>query len=127
MVKKYLMMYYFSFLITITLVIYTNYKALNLLNVGKINISNDFSNCIFLIDFIMVIIFTVLIFKKKKISVNNTLLPVVYICFFIVVLILCFLFNSKVIIPYMHFGYYLIFINIGLLFLNIYSFALIKK
>jgi hypothetical protein len=126
--KKYLVLYYISFVITLAFSIYSTYKTRNLYSIGDdANIvSNLLGNVLVFINFVLVIIFTILILKKKKIKVDNIILPVCYILFSIIVVVLCLLFNDKVIIPYMHFEYYLFFINIGFLFVNSYSLFLIN-
>lgn len=129
--KKYLVLYYFSFVITILFMGYASYKYLKIISIGDIGfseiISHIFDGVIGIINIIMVVIFTILVLKRKKIKVDNNLFPIAYICFFTIVVALCFIFNNKVMVPYMHFNYYLFFINIGYLLLNIYSLLLVNK
>jgi len=128
--NKYLILYYISFVITIAFSVFSTYKYHALYGIGEeINtglITNILENIFVVINLILVIAFTILIIKKKKIVVDSLMLPISYICFFIIVMILCFLFNNKVMVPYIHFEYYLFFINTGLLFLNSYSLFLIN-
>ena len=126
----YLILYYVSFLVTIVFVGFTIYKSTGLLSYfdGSFSetISRDFSNIFYVIIILLVIIFTILILKKKKIQVSSIVLPIIYLCFFAGLVILCFLFNNKVMVRYVHFEYYSIFVCIGYLFLNVYSLLLIK-
>ena len=128
--KKYLLLYYFSFVITILFTGFATYKNLELLEIGDIGfisiLSNMMQNIIFLINMVLVIVFTVLLLRKRKLVVDSLWLPIMYVCFFTIVLILSFLFNNKVMISYLHFEYYAFFINIGYLLLNGYSLLLIK-
>ena len=129
--KKYLVLYYISFVITLIFTIYSSLKSLNLYSISEENntfkelSSSIFGSALFVINLILVIVFTILIWKKK-IKVDNIILPIIYIVFFTIVVILTLLFNNKVLISYMHFDYYLFFINTGYVLLNIYSLCLIN-
>ena len=57
---------------------------------------------------------------------NISKLPITYIIFTIIVLIICILFNNKLVIPYIHYSYYLKFILINYILLNTYSLLSIK-
>ena len=128
--KKFLLLYYLSFVITILFTGFATYKNLELLEIGDIGfvsiLSDMMQNIIFLINMVLVIVFTVLLLRKRKIVVDSLWLPIIYVCFFTIVLVMCLLFNNKVVIPYLHLGYYTSFINVGYLFLNGYSLLLIK-
>ena len=78
-------------------------------------------------NFILFIIFTIKIIKKKKLNNIRLVMPISYIIFSIIILVICFMFNQKVIYPYIHFGYYLTFIYIAYLILNIYSILCLTK
>ena len=125
--NKYIVLYYLSFVITMAFVIFSSYKYLEILSLNGNTLLSEMSNNILgIINLILVIVFTILLIKKKKIQVESMLFPYVYLAFFVIVLSLCFLFNSKVMISYMHFEYYTFFIGIGYLLFNIYSLLLIK-
>lgn len=111
--KKYLILYYICFLSTL---------LFSILTTSIFNISTLLLTINILISFI----FTYLIIKYKKLQIKNLLFPISYIIFFIIILILCFLFNNKVLIEYIHFQYYQLFILINFLLLNIYSVLSIK-
>ena len=128
--KKYIILYYLSFIITLSFMVFSSYKYSELVSLGEYSLSEVFfdlkDNILGIINIILVIVFTVLLLKKKKLQKENILFPIAYICFFTIVVVLCYLFNNKVIIPYMHFSYYLFFINVGYFFLNGYSLLTIK-
>jgi len=129
--KKYLVLYYVSFFMTLIFTVYSCIKTHSLYELEGINtfggiISGVLENTLAVINIIIVIIFTVLFLKSKKIAVDSLIHPTIYLIFLFVMVVLCFLFNNKVIISYMHFDYYLFFINIGYLFLNVYSLLIIK-
>ena len=128
--KKYLVLYYFSFIVTILFTGFSTYKSMELLEIGDINftslLSNMTGNILLFINIVLVIIFTVLIICKRKLVIDSLLLPIIYISFFTIVVLLSFLFNNKVMVSYLHFEYYAFFINIGYLILNCYSLLLIK-
>ena len=130
MTKKYLILYYLAFIVTVLFFGYSLSKSLYLFSYydGGFSgfISNAYLNTLGIINLLLVIIFTVLLLKKKKINVENIVFPIVYICFFVTICILCFLFNNKVMVMYIHFEYYLALISVGYLFFNIYSLLSIK-
>lgn len=106
--KNYLILYYICFIATILFSIITS-------------LGFNMSSVLLIINVMLGIIFTVLIIKIKKINVNSLIFPISYIIFFIVVVGLCILFNLKVLVPFVHFGYYQFFILINFLLLNVYS------
>ena len=128
--KKYLVLYYFSFIVTILFTGFSIYKSMELLEIGDINftslLSNMTGNILLFVNIVLVIIFTILIIRKRKLVIDSLLLPIIYISFFTIVVLLSFLFNNKVMVSYLHFEYYAFFINIGYLILNCYSLLLIK-
>ena len=130
MKKKYLLLYYLSFIITLLFIGFATYKNLGLFAMNDISFSSVLSEMIqiiiLLINIVLVIVFTVLILRNKKLEIDNIWLPIIYISFLVLVLIMCFLFNNKVMVSYLHFEYYALFINIGYLLLNCYSLLLIK-
>jgi len=106
--KNYLILYYICFIATILFSIITS-------------LCFNMSSVLLIINVILGIIFTGLIIKIKKINVNSLIFPISYIIFFIVVVGLCILFNTKVLVQFVHFGYYQFFILINFLLLNVYS------
>lgn len=130
MKKKYLLLYYLSFVITLLFIVFATYKNIGLFEISDTNFSSVLSemrqNIVLLVNMVLVIVFTILILRKRKLMIDNIWLPVIYISFLAFVLIMCFLFNNKVMVLYLHFEYYAFFINIGYLLLNCYSLLLIK-
>ena len=126
--KVFLSLYYIALLLTIFVVyipnLLPNYNEFNI----YVNLSS-FSIFLVFINFVLIIIFSILLFKKE-INKVNILFPLLYLFFTIIVLILCVLFNKRLIIPNIHYSYYINFILINYTLLNIYailSFNNVKK
>ena len=131
--KNYLIIYYICFVITILIIGFSNYNFISITTMspdGKyvpgIFESILSGGLLYYLNVVLVLIFTFLIIKNKKLNVKNLLLPIAYIIFTIMVFGICFLFNNRVMIPYIQFNYYSKFILIGYLLLNIYSILSIK-
>lgn len=73
------------------------------------------------INLILVLLFSYLLIKKKEINNTNILFPILFLVFSIIVIIIMFLFNSRLMIPYIHYNYYISFIGINYILLNVYS------
>lgn len=135
--KSYLWLYYICFVLTLLIIGVGSIKFTPTLTLSEnVNLFDgliDYINASYsisllsLINFAFFLIFIILIIKKRKLNVNSLIFPVSYIIFFLVLNIICFLFNNKVIMPYIHFGYYQTFILIDYLFLNIYSLLCLTK
>lgn len=80
-----------------------------------------------IINLILLIIVSISLIKKKELQNTNILFPIIHLLFFSIVIIISILYNSKLIIPYIQFGYYLSFILFNYLLLNIYTLLSIKK
>lgn len=123
--KIYVILYYISFAVTVFFLGFACYKSLISLSTGNGGfgeiIMDLARNILFIINLLLVIVFTLFLIKNKKIDVKSIIFPIVYICFLIAIVVLCFLFNNKVVLQNIQFEYYAYFINIGFLFLNIYS------
>lgn len=130
MTKKYLFLYYFSFILTCLIIGYSSYKYINLVAISNSYfneiLANIIENVLGIVNLILVVIFTIIILKKRKLKVESIVFPIVFIIFFVIILSMCFLLNNKVMIPYMHFEYYSLYICVGNIFLNIYSLLLIN-
>ena len=128
--KMYLILYYVSFLIMILFLGFSIYKSNGLLTYFESNFSNILSsilsNVLGVINVLLVIIFTILILKKKNFNVQKSIYPIFYLCFLTIIIVMCFLFNNKVMKEYIHFNYYSVFVCIGYLFLNVYSLFLVN-
>ena len=128
--KIYLVLYYVSFLVTTLFLGFSIYKSTGLLEYfeGSFSdiMSRIISNVFSVINLVLVIIFTFLILRKKKFNAQNSIFPILYLAFFTIIVIICFLFNNKVMVTYVHFSYYSVFVCVGYLILNVYTFLLIK-
>ena len=79
-----------------------------------------------IINIVLVIIFSLKLIKKRLDKVN-ILFPVFYIIFCIIVTIICFIMNTKLVVPYIQFSYYIGFILFNYILLNIYSILSLNK
>jgi len=111
--KKCLILYYICFLLTLLFQVFTT----QIFNIATL---------LLIINTIIAAIFTYFIIRKNKTNLKNIIFPITYLIFFILVVGLCFLINTKTLIPYIHFTYYQIFIIINFTLLNIYSILSIK-
>lgn len=117
--KLYIPLYYLSLLLTLCICIIPTHHIEQYLTLSKLSV------LLIIINILLIIIFTVLLIKKG-INKINILLPITYILFTIIVLIICILFNNKLVIPYIHYSYYIKFILINYILLNTYSLLSIK-
>ena len=114
--KVYKTLYYISLIFTMMLsLVIIHLKELMLI-----------SNGLFGINIILVIIFSLSLTNKKLNNVNN-LFPILYLTFLAIIMIETILYNPKLIIPYIHFDYFITFILFDYLLLNIYSFLSLKR
>ena len=128
--KLYVGLYYFSFLLSIFVCILPNTLQIIFVN------SNYFENIylglsaiplvLIVINLILVLIFTIFLIKKKLDDVN-ILFPIIYITFTMIILLICTLFNSRLVIPFIQFSYYTKFILINYILFNLYSILLFKN
>jgi hypothetical protein len=121
--KLYSIFYYISLLLSIFVCFIPKILLPN--DQFYINLS-ELSHIIIFVNAILVVIFTVLLIKRNLEKVN-ILFPIIYILFSIIVLIICVLFNNRLIIPYVHYSYYIQFILVNYTLLNSYSILSFKK
>ncbi len=115
--KVYICLYYLAFILSIWVC------AIPRILQNNLNIYVDLSRLSYLMVFaniVLVITFTILLIKKKLGKVN-ILFPIIYILFTIIVLVICFLFNSRLVIANIQFSYYIKFILINYVLFNTYS------
>ena len=115
--KVYICLYYLAFILSIWVC------AIPRILQNKLNIYVDLSRLSYLMVFaniVLVVIFTILLIKKK-IGKVNILFSIIYILFTIIVLVICFLFNYRLVIPNIQFSYYIKFILINYVLFNTYS------
>ena len=128
--KTYVFLYYFAFLLSI--LVCSIPSILRITFVSDIEAYNGyfylstFSYCLTFINIVLVIIFSILLIKKKLNSVN-ILFPILYILFAIIVLVVCILFNKRLVVPYIQYSYYINFILINYFLLNLYSILSVDK
>lgn len=118
----YKILYYICFVISI--LIWFGTKSL-ITELGT-DIGTYTNSLLGIINIILVIIFSLKLIKKR-IDKVNLLFPVSYIIFCIIVIIICFVMNTKLIIPYIQFSYYIGFILFNYILLNIYSILSLNK
>ena len=122
--KIYLGLYYFSLILSIFVCVIPRILQTNIINPSSsidiyVNLS-EISIYLMVINVWMVVYFSILL-SKRKLNNVNILFPISYILFTVIILIVCLLFNNKVLIPYLQFSYYINFILINYILLNIYS------
>lgn len=116
--KSYLLFYYLGIII-IGVLLCINNKTVDYT-------SYSFLHLLIIINLIITIVNTIALLRKKRLEVKSALLPISFIIFSILVIIGCLLFNDRVIIHNIHFGYYLGLIVLGYTFVNIYTLLNIK-
>lgn len=125
--KTYIYLYYLCFILSIIIyIIPYQFIVIFSPDTSNITIRSLFNTVVLLINLILVILFSVYL-KKKKFTPGNIIMPITYIVFWIVIITLCFLFNSRLVIPNLQFNYYTKYIYIGYLILNVYSILCFKN
>ena len=124
--KLYIGLYYLSFIGTIILCLFLVNGPITYYNY-EFDLVVGPPILILMLNILLTIAFTILLIVRKKLSKVNILFPIINIVFTLVVLLICYLFNNRVLIPYMHYSYYINFIIIDNLLLNIYSLLSIEK
>jgi len=109
-------LYYVCFVLSVV----TWIIASNSVNIFGLNISIGIASILGLINLILVIVFSVKLIKSKLENVN-ILFIILYLLFLIILIILALVMNNKLMIPNIHYGYYISFILFNYFLLNIYS------
>ena len=118
--KVYLILYYMAFILTFSLCINTiNNIGDQIVNFGTQNFYNY--RLLILFNAILFVLFTIGIIRQKNYKNNNIIIPTCYLVFYIIIIIICMLYDKVVIIPYLHYAYYEIYLLFAYLLLNIYS------
>lgn len=115
-------LYYICFIVTLFIWI----SASKVIDVYAIDIRTGSNSILGILNLVFVIIFSIKIFKNK-LKNTNILFPIIYLIFSILVVIISFIMNNKLVIPYIHFSYYVSFILFNYLLLNLYSILSINK
>ena len=124
--KLYIGLYYFSFIGTIILCLLLAKGPIRYYNY-EFYLIGGLPVLVLFLNILLTIVFTILLIVRKNIVKPNILFPIIYIVFILLVLLVCHLFNGRVLMPYMHYSYYIVFIIIDNLLLNVYSLLSIEK
>ena len=117
-------LYYICFVLSATIWV----AASNLVNTFGLGIRTSIAPIIGLLNLILIIIFNIKLIKNKfKLENVNIIFPIIYILFLIIVTVLAVIMNNKLMIPNIHYGYYISLILFNYLLLNIYSILAVKK
>lgn len=122
--KKYIILYYASFLVTICACLLLSNSitifGTSLFMSGLIILS-------LILNLVFVILFSVFLVLKKKLVKVNLLFPVLYLLFFGFVLFFSIIYDDRLILSVVHYHYYFMFVLADYLLLNIYSILSFKK
>ena len=122
--KVYLILYYISFIITLTLCIRTFFN-INIPIERQIIFLGEqaFKYYVLLIslNITIFILFTIKIIRRKAFDNLSLIVPISYLVFYLFILIICLLYDKIVMIKNLHYAYYEIFLLFAYLFFNIYS------
>lgn len=118
-VKKYKILYYICFVLTTIC-----FFAFGIFTEDLGVVMNSYFG---IFNLILSLLFILLSARKYKLKKVNIMCPIVYLVFFGIVTSLCFVLNSIVMVPYVHFMYYYNFILIGYLVFNLYSLLCLSK
>lgn len=118
-IKKYKILYYICFVLTIVC-----FLAFGIF-IDDLGVVMGSVFAIF--NLLLSLLFILLSARKYKLKKCNIMCPIVYLIFFGVVICLCFVLNSIVMVPYVHFMYYYNFILIGYFIFNLYSLLCLSK
>lgn len=115
-------LYYFCFAFSVLIW----FCAFNSVNKFGIDIRTSLNMILSILNLLLVIIFSIKLIKNKLDNIN-ILFPIFHLLFMIIITILAIVMNGKLIIPYIHYGYYISFILFNYLLLNIYSILSFNK
>lgn len=118
----YKVLYYVSFVFTLGLTFFLTSLNEDLYS----NRATNYQLLMIVVNVVLVIIFSVKL-RKYKLDNVNIVFPINYLVFSILVILIAFLMNSKLILTYAQFGYYINFILFSYLLLNIYSVLCFEK
>ena len=122
--KLYLVLYYISFIITFTLCIRTFFNLKLPIERQIIFLGEQaFKYYVLLIslNITIFILFTIGIIRKKEYDNSSLIVPISYLVFYLIILIICLLYDKIVIIKNLHYAYYELFLLFAYLLFNIYS------
>lgn len=112
-------------------IVYTIASILTLVfSIFSMIITEEVYNLVYMLFMIINVILALIFYikiRKNKIKKQNILLPIIHIIFLIVMILLSLVINSYVIVPYIHFAYYMNFVLISDLMLNAYTILCLSK
>lgn len=122
-VKTYKMLYYLCFITFLIITFFSFVTGMASLGVfvGTLNFG------LFIMNMVLFIVFCFFSWKKWKLKKINILFPILFLIFSLIVMVITILYNSIVILPFMHFNYYFSFIFIGYVLLNGYTLLSFNK
>lgn len=115
-------LYYVSFILTTIIWLYIS----RLIDKYDLDIKTFSNTLLGIINLVLIIIFSIKLLKYKLEKVN-ILFPIIYLIFSIIVMIISFIMNNKLVIPYIHFNYYVSFVLFNYFLLNAYSVLSLEK
>ena len=122
--KKYIALYYASFLVTFCAFIFLT-NSITVFSLEPFPYGFYTLSLIFNLGF--VILFSIFLFMKKKLVKVNLLFPVLYLLFFGFVLFFSIIYENRLLLPVVHYQYYFMFVLGDYLLLNVYSILSFKK
>ncbi len=122
--KKYIILYYACFLVTICSYLLLDTKitvfSTSFFSSGAMVLS-------FILNFIFVVVFSIFLVMKRKLLKVNLAFPILYLLFFGFVLFFSIMYDDRLILSVVHYHYYFMFVLVDYLLLNIYSIISFKK
>ena len=124
--KKYNILYYISSAIIILLFGFSFCSFPNHPIFGDGIFFENINKVLLYLNIGVIVLVILLLIKKRKLE-GNVLFPIAFLVFTVLIVIGCYLFNDRVIVPYIHFGYYARLVVYGFTLLNIYTILSVKK
>ena len=131
--KLYLFLYYFALIMSIFVCIICIVPSIskassiadseflyNFVQLSGVSLFLIFTNVILIVIFMLFLL-------KRNLNSVNIFFPIVYVVFTVIVLVTCLLFNNRLLEPYVQYPYYLNFIQINYMLLNIHSILSFNK
>ncbi|MBQ9072741.1 MAG: hypothetical protein IJY25_06250 [Bacilli bacterium] len=112
----YKILYYICFILSL----YIWFSISNLVNIFGIGTKTTINVLLGIVNLILVVVFSINLIKKKLDNIN-IIFPIIHLIFSILVIIIAIIMNNKLIIPNIHFSYYMSFILFNYMLLNLYS------
>lgn len=124
--KKYILLYYLSFSIIVVLFLLNRCHFFSNSIIDDGLYFESLSSLLIYVNSVITLIITIFLIKKRKLE-GEIIFPISFIVFTIIVIFGCLLFNDRVVVPFVHFGYYANLLILGFTLLNAYTWLGIKK